>query len=74
MALLLDEAHPNGLAGRIPMRLEPRIHLRQQGRIDAGECRADGNRHQHLLANRLAPGLDAPLIVPLAGPTEAGFE
>jgi len=35
---------------------------------------ADRNRHEHLLADGFAPGLDAALIVAFAGPTEAGLE
>ena len=48
--------------------------LRQQRVIDPRERRPARNRDQRLLADRLAAGFDAALIVALAGPTEAGLE
>jgi hypothetical protein len=61
------------VAGRIALRVEPRIHLRQESRIDCRARRSDGNRYEGLLLYGLAPGLDAALVVALAGPTETGF-
>ena len=63
------KAHADGLPGGITCGVEPRIHLCQQGLVDGRERRADRNRHERLLANGLAPGLDAPLVM---GPRRAG--
>ncbi len=73
LGLLLGEALPDRVAGRITPRVESRIHLRQHHLIDGCERRTDGNRDEHLLAHGLAARLDAPLVVALAGPAEAGL-
>ena len=72
--LLLGEARPDGLPGRIPRGVEPGIHTGQQHVIDPGERRPARNRDQRLLADGLATRFDAALVVALAGPTEAGLE
>ena len=72
--MLFGKAHANGLPGRITSGVEPRIHLRQQSLVDDRERRADRNRHERLLSNGLATGLDATLIVAFAGSTETRFE
>jgi hypothetical protein len=74
VTVLVGEQVADRLASGITQGVEPRIHLRQQGLVDDGERRADGNWHEHLLSHRFTARLDAAFIVALAGPTEAGFQ
>jgi hypothetical protein len=57
---LLGESRPDRLARRIPLGLEPRIHLRQQDVVDGRERRAGGNRDERLLGHEDLAALPLP--------------
>src|SRR5262249_38671593 len=67
--LLFDEA-----ARDRRRRAQWRIEAREQRDVDRVERRVGRNRHQGLTTQRLAARFNTALVVPLAGPTEAGLE